>query len=172
MEFQGFPRLHSVFYSTFNTTKGPIVECQIPEGSITPINSASPASTHPLSPSSPTFPPTPAHQVNSKTLINFEAISEYIIPKNELCEKLVTILMPNYKVMGYPMNIWDPQKYSNSRNELRFNLCFVFEREAETSSYEPVVRKMAKVLQELEVCATLLARLELYHLILSRVNHQ
>ncbi|RUS23469.1 nitrogen permease regulator 2 [Endogone sp. FLAS-F59071] len=146
MEFQGFPRLHSVFYSTFDINKGPIVKYQIPEGSITPISTASP-----YSPSSPTFPPTPIPQVSSKTLINFEAISEYIIPKNELCERLVTILMPNYKIMGYPMNIWDPNKYFTTRNELRFNLCFVFEREAETSSYEPVVRKMAKVLQELEI---------------------
>ena len=50
--------------------------------------------------------------------------------------------------MGYPVSIKD-DKYE--RNALLFNMCFVFEKEAETESYEQIVRKMARVLRSLEV---------------------
>ncbi|RUP50999.1 nitrogen permease regulator 2-domain-containing protein [Jimgerdemannia flammicorona] len=154
MEFQGFPRLHSIFYSVFHDKNGPIVVCQVPEGSITPLSPIPPTSLtsasthHPLTPSSPTLPPTAGSQDTNKTLIDFKVISEYIIPKKELCGHLVTISTPSYKVMGFPILIVDIEKYR--RNDYMFNLCFVFERDAETSSYEPVVRKMAKLLDGLE----------------------
>ncbi|KAJ3052220.1 Nitrogen permease regulator 2 [Rhizophlyctis rosea] len=57
--------------------------------------------------------------------------------------------------MGYPVSIKD-DKYE--RNALLFNMCFVFEKEAETESYEQIVRKMARVLRSLEVESELLNR--------------
>ncbi|KAK3840433.1 MAG: nitrogen permease regulator 2, partial [Linnemannia elongata] len=116
----GFPRLLSIFYCTFHPTQGPKVLYEVPEGSI-------------LSKTSP--------------LVDFDSISEYLIPKVELCAKLVTISTPTCKVIGYPINL-EHKKFQ--RNALMFNLAFVFDKDAEISSYEPVVRKMARVLKALE----------------------
>lgn len=144
MEFQGFPRIHSIFYAVFDIIKGTVVKHQVPEGSITPQNG--PAS---LSDSITIDPST--HHNSSKTLIDFEAISEYIIPKKQLYKRLVTICTNGYKVMGCPVVLHDHERYRHFRNEFRFNLCFVFEQDAETSSYEAVVRKLSRVLEGLEV---------------------
>lgn len=45
--------------------------------------------------------------------------------------------------------IEDEAKYN--RNAFIFNLCFVFERDAELSGFEPIVRKTARILQGMEV---------------------
>ncbi|KAG0051264.1 Nitrogen permease regulator 2 [Gryganskiella cystojenkinii] len=116
----GFPRLLSIFYCTFHPIQGPKVLYEVPEGSI-------------LSKTSP--------------LVDFDSISEYLIPKAELCSKLVTISTPTCKVIGFPINL-EHKKFQ--RNALMFNLAFVFDKDAEISSYEPVVRKMARVLKALE----------------------
>ncbi|KAI9260175.1 nitrogen permease regulator 2 [Sporodiniella umbellata] len=125
MEFQGFPRIHSIFYSVFDIIKGTVVKHQVPEGSIT------------------------SH--DAKHLIDFEAISEYIIPKKPLYKRLVTISTNGYKVMGCPVVLHDHEKYQHLRNEFRFNLCFVFEQDAETSSYDAIVRKISRVFEGLEL---------------------
>lgn len=130
MEFQGFPRIHSIFYAVFDIIKGTVVKHQVPEGSITPQIDTT---------------------TDAKTLIDFEAISEYIIPKKQLYKRLVTICTNGYKVMGCPVVLHDHEKYRHFRNEFRFNLCFVFEQDAETSSYEAVVRKLSRVFEGLEL---------------------
>ena len=118
------PRLVSVFYSVFDQYKGPIVIFEVPEGSTIPTEKSTP-------------------------IIDFDSISEYIIPKPALCGHLVNICTESCKVMGFPVNIRNADKYD--RVYFMFNLCFVFDREADTSSYEPVVRKVARVLTSLEV---------------------
>lgn len=50
----------------------------------------------------------------------------------------------------------DEEKYSKgkevyNRNAFIFNVCFVFERDAELSAFEPVVRKTGRTLRMLEV---------------------
>ncbi|KAI8928411.1 nitrogen permease regulator 2-domain-containing protein [Entophlyctis helioformis] len=80
--------------------------------------------------------------------LDFDAISEYIIPKSHLCNRLVTLSTTHYKVVGHPV-LLENTKYE--RNALLFNLCFVFERGAITACYEQVVCKMARVLKSLEV---------------------
>ncbi|CAG8704459.1 10874_t:CDS:2, partial [Acaulospora morrowiae] len=117
------PRLIAIFYAIFDDDRGPTVSLEVPEGSILPIKSSNP-------------------------IIDFESISEYIIPKKELCGHLVTICTDSYKVMGFPTIIRD-NKYP--RYNFEFNICFVFERSADTSSYEPVVRKVATIFHSLEV---------------------
>lgn len=141
MEFQGFPRIHSIFYAVFDIIKGTVVKHQVPEGSITPQQQ--------LGSSTDALSIDPTH--SCKTLIDFEAISEYIIPKKQLYKRLVTICTNGYKVMGCPVVLHDHERYRHYRNEFRFNLCFVFEKDAETSSYEAVVRKLSRVLEGLEV---------------------
>ncbi|KAG2176264.1 hypothetical protein INT43_005498 [Umbelopsis isabellina] len=139
MESQGFPRIHSIFFVVFDNEKGPVVLHQVPEGTIVPHSpEANPSSSHPENDA----------LFCTKPIIDFDAISEYIITKEQLNGRLVTICNNNYKVMGVPVRIKDHIRYI--RNEYRFNLCFVFERDAETSSYEPIVQKIATVLEVLE----------------------
>ncbi|KAI8090259.1 nitrogen permease regulator 2 [Gilbertella persicaria] len=145
MEFHGFPRIHSIFYAVFDIIKGTVVKHQVPEGSITP-------QTHNSSCISETDPQ------HGKTLIDFEAISEYIIPKKQLYKRLVTLCTNGYKVMGCPVVLNDHERYRHFRNEFRFNLCFVFEQDAETSSYEAVVRKLSRVLEGLELECNFLSK--------------
>ncbi|KAG0226887.1 Nitrogen permease regulator 2 [Actinomortierella wolfii] len=127
MEFQGFPRLLSIFYCTFHPTQGPKVLYEVPEGSI----------------------------MSKNPLVEFDTISEFLIPKVELCSKLVTISTPSCKVLGFPINL-EHKKFQ--RNALMFNLVFVFDKDADLSSYEPVVRKMARVLKALEKECEFLSR--------------
>ncbi|KAI9319406.1 nitrogen permease regulator 2-domain-containing protein [Dichotomocladium elegans] len=138
MDFQGFPRIHSIFYALFDVHIGSVVRHQVPEGSIDAHEPGSEKSNH-------------HNTAASKPLINFDTIREYIIPKPQLYKRLVTICVDKYKVLGFPMAIRNHEKYEQIRNEFRFNLCFVFERDAETSSYEAVVRKLARVLEVLEI---------------------
>jgi hypothetical protein len=82
-----------------------------------------------------------------RTLFNFEDVSKYIIAQSPLCGRLVTCTAGNYKVLGFPVELMG--KYQ--RNYFRFNVCFVFDAEADLSCYEPIVRKVNRVLTACEV---------------------
>ena len=55
-----------------------------------------------------------------------------------------------YKVVGCPMHVMLPYK---PRNALIFNMCFVFDANANTSLYEMAIKKLGNYLMDLEVCA-------------------
>lgn len=148
MEFQGFPRIHSIFYALFDVHIGSVVRHQVPEGSIA---AHEPGSEKAAASTNNNHTTTTASTKTSKSLIDFDTIREYIIPKPQLYKRLVTVSIDKYKVLGFPVAIRNHEKYEQIRNEFRFNLCFVFERDAETSSYEGVVSKLARVLEVLEV---------------------
>eukprot|EP01137_Pigoraptor_chileana_P022833 Opistho-2@88196 len=78
----------------------------------------------------------------------FEALSEYIITKPQLCHKPVAIVAQGHKIMGFPISI-ENKKYK--RNVLQFNICFVFKTDADACAYELAVRKTARYLQALEL---------------------
>jgi hypothetical protein len=118
-----FPRIVSMFYAEFHPIQGPKVIYDVPEGTLT------------------------SHDSRLR-LLDFDAFSEYIIPKTSVTGRIVTLFTTRHKMVGYPMQIEDPRY---PRNALMFNLVFVFERDADTRAYEPVVRKMAQTLRTLEV---------------------
>jgi hypothetical protein len=125
-----FPRLVAIFYATFDPHKGAEILVQSPDEAITPHSAAS--------------------------LFDFNSISEYIIPKKELCNRLINICAPTgYRVLGYPVHI-PGQKYE--RNFLIYNLAFVFNENGEIGSYIPVVRRLAMTFKQLEVCRDILCR--------------
>lgn len=82
-----------------------------------------------------------------RSLFNFSDISKYVIPPSPLCGRLVTCSTQKHRVMGFPVAIWG--KYD--RVYFRYNFCFVFDREADLSCYEPIVRKVGYVLKSCEV---------------------
>lgn len=162
------PQILSVFYAHFDPKHGPMIVCQVPEGLITCSPSVA-ASTQPSIPATPTseFPPSLASRNSSmslfspeynspskrgtsanKALFNFDDISKYVIPPSSLCGKLVRCHTQNHRILGLPVEL----RGEYTRNYFRFNLCFVFERTADSSCYEPIVRKLSRVLTTCEVC--------------------
>ena len=71
-----------------------------------------------------------------------------VIPQSALCGRLVTCPTRDHRVIGFPVELPGNHYY---RNYLRFNVCFVFNRSADLSCYEPVVRKVSRVLTSCEV---------------------
>lgn len=57
--------------------------------------------------------------------------------------------MKGVKIVGFPVCI-ESNKYE--RNKLLFNLAFAFDPDVDTGPYEPVCRKLAHYIRELEVC--------------------
>ena len=157
------PRLRSVFYAHFDESKGPEIAYQVPEGLIatsgagvisgtaSPLHSGSScASSIVFGPSESRVKVSP-HKNNSlsstRTLLNFDDISKYIIAQSPLCGRLVTCAAGDYKVLGFPVELLGNYK----RYYFRFNICFVFDASADLSCYEPVVRKVNRVLTACEV---------------------
>ena len=95
--------------------------------------------------------PSPHKRSNStqRTLFKFVDISMFVIPSPELCGRLVTCTTQKHRIIGLPVELLGSGKYE--RNYFRFNLCFVFDRDADLSCYEPVVRKVSRVLESCEV---------------------
>ncbi|KAF8911995.1 nitrogen permease regulator 2-domain-containing protein [Gymnopilus junonius] len=116
------PRIQSVFYAVFDVRQGPKIVYQVPEDLIA------------VSP------------IAQRTLFNFNDISMYVIPPPALCGRLVTCSTKRHRIIGFPVEL----KGKYTRNYYRYNLCFVFDREADLSRYEPIVRKVSRVLKACE----------------------
>ncbi|KAH9901585.1 NPR2-domain-containing protein [Cubamyces lactineus] len=86
---------------------------------------------------------------NSATqkFFNFDDISKYVIPPKALCGRLVTCAIKGHRILGFPVRL-DEEYYP--RNYFLYNVCFVFERTADLSCYEPVARKVSRVLTTCE----------------------
>lgn len=78
----------------------------------------------------------------------FDSLSDYLIPKTELERRLLTVNALGLKIIGYPVGI-DHARYA--RNRLIFNLCFVCRPSMRTFQYEPIVKKLANYLVNLEL---------------------
>lgn len=161
----------NVLTSNLPTTSSPVTPlteqfAPVPFPGITSRNS----STSLVSPNEPrpasrsVFSPHKRSGSGSRILFNFDDISKYVIPQSQLCGRLVTCSTKRHRIIGFPVELKGP-KYQ--RNYLRYNLCFVFERGADLSCYEPskcielgvafwlnpraVVRKVSRVLTACEV---------------------
>ncbi|KAI0273349.1 nitrogen permease regulator 2-domain-containing protein [Gloeopeniophorella convolvens] len=157
------PRLQSVFYARFDELRGPEIAYQVPEGLI--LSAAGPISgaTSPIPSGSsrassvafapPSRPdsrikasPQKRSRSTSRTLFNFDDVSRYIIAQSPLCGRLVTCTAGRCKILGFPVEL----QGNYERNYFRFNVCFVFDASADLSCYEPVVRKVNRVLTSCE----------------------
>ncbi|KAG6898338.1 hypothetical protein C0992_009013 [Termitomyces sp. T32_za158] len=119
------PRIQSVFYSVFDVHQGPKIVAQVPEGLIAVPESL-------LTPTSPVDyhrePTRPVSSPSGPFLFHFDDVSKYVIPPS------------------FPVEL----KGKYDRNYFRYNLCFVFDRSADLSCYEPIVRKVSRVLSSCE----------------------
>ena len=78
---------------------------------------------------------------------NFDSLSSFIIPKNELQAQTITVNCLGYKISGYPTYLHD-KRYR--RNYLLFNLCVVCYPWSRTVQFEPFVRKLSQFFVNLE----------------------
>ncbi|TFK80743.1 NPR2-domain-containing protein [Polyporus arcularius HHB13444] len=83
----------------------------------------------------------------NRFLFNFDDISKYVIPPKALCGRLVICATKKHQILGFPVRLDDD---SYPRNYFLYNVCFVFERTADLSCYEPVARKVSRVLTACE----------------------
>ena len=160
------PRLRSVFYARFDVFRGPEIAYQVPEGLIasstggfmssgtspTPSGSSRASSIILVPPdrSESRVKPSSHHRnsfSSNRTFLNFDDISKYIIAQSPLCGRLVTCTAGIYKVLGFPTELLG----NYERHFFRFNICFVFDASADLSCYEPIVRKVNRVLTACEV---------------------
>ena len=84
-------------------------------------------------------------------LFEFELISQFAIPQAELCGRLMICTTRKHRIVGFPV-ILKGEHYE--RGMFQYNLCFVFQRDLDVSPYEPVVRKVARVLTVCEVSSS------------------
>lgn len=147
------PRLEGIFLSIFHPLQGPRVLFQMPESL---FFDAKPEASLPRT----------ASQMHSR--LEFRALSDYVIPKNALCGRMIICNINScsdergrrhsYKVMGFPVLLEHEQKYE--RNHFIFNLCFVFDARTDIHAYEPIVHKCARSLCELEEEESFVSRLD------------
>ena len=160
------PRLRSVFYARFDEYRGPEIAYQVPEGLIassaglistgtspTPSGSSRASSIILVPPLESRVKASPHKSSfsSNRTFLNFDDISKYIIAQSPLCGRLVTCTAGNYKVLGFPVELLG----NYERYYFRFNICFVFDASADLSCYEPIVRKVNRVLTACEVSSYL-----------------
>lgn len=78
----------------------------------------------------------------------FDCLSDYIITKPQLQDRVLTITTPQgHRMIGCPVCIEHPKYH---RNALLFNACFVLPSVVPLSAVEPLVRKLALTLRTLE----------------------
>ena len=155
-ERQGFlPRLEGTFLSIFHPLQGPRVLFQMPEDLF-------------YDPEKEAAHSTSSASSQQRFRLEFSTLSDYVIPKNPLCGRMIICNISScpdgqgrrhhYKVMGVPVLLEHEQKYE--RNHFIFNLCFVFQSNTDTRSYEPIVHKCARSLRMLEEEQSFVSRLD------------
>ena len=141
----GFAPITAMFYSVFHPTEGTKVIHQVPSGAIVPSINDDNKINNSL-PDSSSF---------EQPLFDFDIIKNYVIPKPGLCNKLITLKIENYRVCGFPVNIYAPQY---ARNSFGFNFCFVFPYESDTTPYEGNIKRIGKMFRALEEQSQLLSK--------------
>ncbi|KAL7780227.1 hypothetical protein CFE70_010249 [Pyrenophora teres f. teres 0-1] len=81
-------------------------------------------------------------------LFTFSSVTQFLIPTQQFCDRLLTFCVNHHRVIGYPVCIREG-KYS--RNEFIFNFAIVIgENERDWACYGEVVRKLGRLLRGLE----------------------
>ncbi|KAF7713815.1 Uncharacterized protein PECH_005828 [Penicillium ucsense] len=125
--------IKAIFYSKFDTTEGPKVVHQVPDGAIVPSSTAT---------AQPLF-------------LTFSDVSFFVIPRQELCGNLLQVCTNGYRILGYPICM-KSDRYA--RNEFIFNFCIVLAEEDDFSQYKSVVQKLADLMHALEEQSGFLSR--------------
>lgn len=92
--------------------------------------------------------PTPHPLPNlEKPLFDFGAVSEILIPRQEFCDRPVTLCVNHARIIGHPVCIDNPRY---ERRQYIFNLAMVLDEDADFSGHMSVVKKLASIFRNLE----------------------
>jgi nitrogen permease regulator 2-like protein len=69
---------------------------------------------------------TSSTEQSQPSFFSFDEVSDYIIPKQQLCDRLITFCRNHYRMLGFPVCLED-DKYD--RNEFIFNFVIVLDEE-------------------------------------------
>ncbi|KAF2429410.1 nitrogen permease regulator 2 [Tothia fuscella] len=129
--------IKAIFFTRFHPEKGSSVLHQVPEGAVVPT----------AQPSRNQQPP----------LFDFPSVSDLIIPRQEFCDRLVTVCVNHYRIIGNPICI-ENRRYD--RNQFIFNLAMVLDEDADFSGHMTVVMKIASMFRNLEEQSQFLSKEE------------
>jgi nitrogen permease regulator 2-like protein len=96
---------------------------------------------------------------HTAALFEWQLVAQFVIPPEEMCDRLTISTTKKHRIVGFPVYIRD-KKYEKGKHErgtFQFNVCFVFSKDMDygketgISCYEPVVRKLARILTACEV---------------------
>lgn len=88
-------------------------------------------------------------------LFHFPDVSSYIIPRQEFCSGILTVVANSYRILGHPVCLLSPLY---PRNEFLFNFCLVLDSATEFSPHLTVTLKLATLLRTLEEQSRFLSR--------------
>ncbi|KAJ9646459.1 Nitrogen permease regulator 2 [Coniosporium tulheliwenetii] len=74
-------------------------------------------------------------------LFDFSSVSDCIIPRQEFCDRLVTVCVNHYRIIGYPICISNYEGKYN-RNQFIFNFALVLDEDAEWDDYNTINLKL------------------------------
>ncbi|EGW31550.1 uncharacterized protein SPAPADRAFT_56377 [Spathaspora passalidarum NRRL Y-27907] len=159
----GFIPIVAVFYAVFHPTEGTKIIHQVPENSIVTTSHQRTKVVKNVSRLSMDSTNSDSRQRQEDEdeddgLFNFDTVKNYVIPKPQLCNRLISFKINKYKVIGYPVNMENPRY---SRNSFSFNFCFVFPYDkGDISPYEPAIKRMGQMFQVLEEQNFMLSKLD------------
>ncbi|KAJ3345575.1 Nitrogen permease regulator 2 [Entophlyctis luteolus] len=158
-----FAPIKAIFYAEFHPIHGPFVVYAVPEGSVV-SGKGKDASANISQLESHSEPIT-----NNDKVIALDSISDYVIPKPSLCNRLVSVsATASRMILGFPVSIED--FFSYTRNAFLFNLVFVFDANADVRPYHQIVKKLARILRTLELESNLLSREDSKHVVLNMIE--
>lgn len=167
-----FPRMLAAFLSIFHPKAGPSVLFQVPDDFVgsTSANDAWPlvasesaAKSATTASESTTYRASSLSQTQDAAFnINFDYISEYVIPKRQLCGRSISVCHGGYRVLGFPIAM-EGSHYE--RNAFIFNCCVVFHENDDVSSYIPIVKQLAMTLRSMEELKGILSQEEDRHIV-------
>ncbi|KAI5953512.1 NPR2 [Candida jiufengensis] len=146
----GFIPIVAIFYAVFHPTEGTKIVHQYPNNSIktTSSNNSNQEQDN----------KNLKDDDDDEGLFNFDTVKNYIIPKPQLCNQLISFKINKFKVLGYPVNM---KNEHYARNSFSFNFCFVFSYEiGDVTPYEPAIKRMGQMFHVLEEQNFLLSKLD------------
>lgn len=156
--YDGFIPIAAIFYAVFHPTEGTKIVHQVPQGSISSTSTSKDPDQVPVG--------------NREALFHFDTVRNFIIPKPQLCNKLISFKINKFRVIGYPVNI---ENSYYARNSFNFNFCFVFPYDVgDVSPYQPAIRRignMFKVLEEQNFMLSKLDKSNSFYKALEAKNH-
>ena len=133
----GFIPIVAIFYAVFHPIEGTKIVHQFPENSISTGGRGGDT---------------------DEGIFDFDTIKNYVIPKPQLCNRLISLKIDKYKVIGYPVNM---ESSYYARNSFNFNFCFVFRYDmGDVSPYESAIKRMGQMFQVLEEQSFMLSCLD------------